>query len=357
MKRFKKIINLTLCFALMLLLIPKQVSAIDIIDNTISIINDDIVEGLLDNSGYGGNSFETYILYNNENVPSYTLGVSEIGYIIVENETLAIHEYGEGNPYVDADGTLFYAGPLNYFNVENNTITNLTTLEIENELPVSLSITPTINDGDVSTYSVVESGVTKVSNYKNYIQRRAFGLNDNNICGAVAVQIALNYLELQTGRDFVHTSHESEILTTTAYNSSKYPKAKAMLSHLANVCGMSSNLFGTHISSAFSTYVDITNITDKSISLSSSGIPNVTSVKNSINNNKPVVYSTLPSTPTYASHYLVAYGYKIDSSTGDTMLLSHSGWYSRILEDNGIYRHQDIYLNYNYVVYVHYFNY
>lgn len=207
MKSFKRIIKLILCFTILSILLSKQVSSIDIVENTGLVINNEIVEEMLVDLGYSGNNFETYTLYNNENIPSYTLGVSENGYIIVENETLVIHEYGEGNPYENANGSLFYSGPLNYYNVEKNTITNLTTMEIENEMLTSLSITPIIDSGDISTQSVVEDGVTKVTNYKNYLQRRSFGYNSNGVCGAIAVQIVLNYLELQSGKDFVHSTH------------------------------------------------------------------------------------------------------------------------------------------------------
>ena len=40
---------------------------IDIIDNTVLVINNEIVEEMLVDSGYSGNNFETYILFNNEN--------------------------------------------------------------------------------------------------------------------------------------------------------------------------------------------------------------------------------------------------------------------------------------------------
>ena len=124
MKNYKKIINLLLCFTMLSTLMSKKINAIGIIDNTVLVINSEIVEEMLVDSGYSGNNFETYTLYNNENIPSYTLGVSENGYIIVENTTFAVHEYGEGNPYENGvyrhkdifidDTYVYYAIYFNY---------------------------------------------------------------------------------------------------------------------------------------------------------------------------------------------------------------------------------------------------
>lgn len=310
---------------------------------------------MLVDSGYSGNNFETYTLYNNENIPSYTLGVSENGYIIVENETLVIHEYGEGNPYENANGSLFYSGPLNYYNVEKNTITNLTTMEIENEMLTSLSITPIIDSGDISTQSVVEDGVTKVTNYKNYLQRRSFGYNSNGVCGAIAVQIVLNYLELQSGKDFVHSTHQSELLTTTSYSASAYPKTAAMLTHLVSTCGIGSNVSINTLTSGFSNYVNITNIADKSIAANWTINPSTTTIKNRIYGNRPVILLT-QGHPTYGNHYLVAYGYKTDSS-GNIMWMVHTGWYSNVSTIDSVKRHKDVFINDTYVDYAVYFSY
>lgn len=333
----------------------KQVSEIDIVENTGFVINNEIVEEMLVDSGYSGNTFETYILHNNENIPTYTLGVSENGYIIVENETLVAHEYGEGNPYENAKGFLYYAGPLNYYCMENNTMTNLMSLEIASKIPLSLSITPIIDSGDISTQSVVENGITKVTNYKNYLQRRAFGYNSNGYCGAIAVQIVLNYLELQSGNDFVHSTHQSELLTTTSYSASTYPKAAAMLTHLVNVCGIGSNVSINTLISGFSNYVNITNIADKSISATWTINPSTTTIKNKITGNRPVILLT-QGHPTYGNHYLVAYGYRTNAN-GNVEWLVHIGWYSNIITADGVQRHSYIYINNDYVDYVVYFNY
>ena len=358
MKKFKKIISFILCFTMLLASLTKQIKAIDIIDNTVLVINNEIVEELLVDSGYSGNNFETYILYNNESIPTYTLGLSENGYIIVENATLAIHEYGEGNPYENANGSLYYAGPLNYYTKENNIMTDLTTMGSVSEMATSLSILPEINNGNVSVQSTTENGLTRVSNYKDYIQKRAFAKNTNNVCGAVAVQIALNYLELQTRRDFVHSTHESELLSiNSSYSSSRYPKAAAMLSYLVNVCGIGPSETYIGLRNGFSEYVDITNITDKNISITYTSTKNVTTMKNSINNNKPLILLTNSSTPTYGNHYVVAYGYKVIE--GGNFWMVHTGWYENgyVFNDNGVIRQADKFIANEYVNYVFYFSY
>lgn len=359
MKNFKRIISMILCFAMISSLLNKQVNAIEIIENTALVINNEIVEEMLIDSGYGGNTFQSHILYNNENVPSYTLGISENGYIIVENETLTIHEYGEGNPYVNADGNLFYAGPLNYYNVENNVITDLTTMEIVNDMAVSLSIVSEINNGDVSIQSTTDStGLTRVSNYYPYIQRIAFGNNSNNVCGAIAVQIVLNYLELQTGNDFVHSTHKSELLSvSTSYLASRYPKAAAMLTHLVNTCGIGTNAIFTALVGGLSIYVDISNIADKSLSASWAFNPSTNTIKNNISNNKPVILLT-QGHPTYGDHYMVAYGYRTYTN-GNINWMVHTGRYgdNYITYENGVYRHQDKFINDTYVDYAIYFSY
>lgn len=351
----KKLINLILCLSVFVLLLPQRISAIDTLENEVTVVNAKIIEEMLIDAGYGGTEFEMLQLYNNNQEPAYTLGISEIGYIVVENETLSIHEYGEGNPYKDANGLLLYSGPLNYFKVENNTITDLTTSEIVTEIPISLSIASAIKNDDISTQSVVESGVTKVSNYKNYLQRRAFGDNSNELCGAIAVQIVINYLELQSGNDFVHSTHQSELLSVdTSYSSSRYPKAAAMLSHLSSTCGIGSYVNINTLTSGFSNYVNITNIGNKNISATWTINPSITTIKNRIYGNRPVILLT-QGHPRYKNHYLVAYGYKIDPE-GNVEWLVHTGWYSNVVDD-GVIRHSELFINNEYVDYAVYFNY
>lgn len=358
MENIKKIIKLILSFAMLSTILTKQVSAIDIVENTVLVINNEIVEEMLVDSGYGGNTFETHILYNNENVPAYTLGVSENGYIIIENETLSIHEYGEGNPYENANGALFYAGPLNYYDKDNNVITDLTTMEIVNDMAVSLSIEPEINNEDVSIQSTTVDGLTRVSNYYSYIQRRAFGNNSNDVCGAVAVQIVLNYLELQTGNDFVHSTHKSELLSGgISYVASRYPKATNMLTHLVNTCGMISNVAVFTLAPAVSNYANITDIANKSILASWTINPSTNTIKDNISKNKPVILLT-QGHPTYGDHYMVAYGYRTYTN-GNINWMVHTGHYGTnyITYENGVYRHQDKFISDTYVDYAVYFSY
>ena len=358
MKKFKKIISFILCFTMLLASLTKQIKAIDIIDNTVLVINNEIVEELLVDSGYSGNNFETYILYNNESIPTYTLGLSENGYIIVENATLAIHEYGEGNPYENANGSLYYAGPLNYYTKENNIMTDLTTMGIVSEMAASLSISPEINNDNVSVQSTTVNGLTRVTNYYSYIQRRSFGYNSNGVCGAIAVQIVLNYLELQSGNDFVHSTHQSELLSTnTSYSSSRYSRAATMLTHLVNVCGIGSNVSFLSLVNGVSRYAEVTNIANTSIGATYAISPSTTTIKNRIYGNSPVILLT-QGHPTYGNHYLVAYGYKTDSS-GNIMWMVHTGYYgsSYITSENGEYRHKDIFIDDTYVDYAIYFNY
>lgn len=66
--------------------------------------------------GYGDEDLVADVLYDADEQPTYLIGISKGGYIILNKTTYAFHESGSGNPFADyMDARKYYGGPLQCF--------------------------------------------------------------------------------------------------------------------------------------------------------------------------------------------------------------------------------------------------
>lgn len=352
----KKLVLCLVCF--MLLMSTGTSDAIAIDGNKIISSDLTIVNKKLNDIGYLGGKSEVFILHDSKERPSFLLGTSEKGYVILDRLTQEIYEYGENNPYVNCfEEKKYYSGPLNYYERNISGYKNLRTNVTRDNIPNLNYVIPIQNENTIKQIVPDDGGssVVKVSNSYAYINRKSFGYNTDNTCSAVAVAITLNYLTLQTGKNFVPVSWKSENLTSNKFDVSTYPKAHSLHRYLVDSCGMGAASFGQTIKLPFELYVSSKVSSTYNLKLSFSIIPSATSIKNSINANKPVVVSTAATSDEYSYHSMVAYGYR--AVTDRTMLLVHTGWYSNIKNESGIYAHSDVYINSGFVACAHYFSY
>lgn len=355
MKKFIKLFTVLLLF----FTFTTNINATVLDDANNGTIDPEVILAMLEEAGYAGTSFNCEVLYNYEGNPQFSLGTSENGYIIIENETLCIHEFGSENPYaiIDSDEK-YYAGPMNYYAKNNNELINIMNNNIVNEIPRAIQNLEINNEA--TTYQLVPGTdvgggtTTKVANAYNYIQRKAFGYNNDNTCGAVAVQIALNYLTLQTGKNFVPTAMRSENLTSKTWTSSIYPKAHSLHRFLVEDCHMGAVRYGSILTNNFDTYVNNKVSSSYNLELIYTTILNITNIKTNINLNKPMLITTAITDGNYNFHNMVVYGYKTTSS--NTMLLVHTGWYDKLVGSSTIY-HPELFINPSYAVYVYRFSY
>lgn len=342
----KKVISLFLVCVILTTLIIPVCSAEDADASLVQAVSADeiaFVENAMEIRDIGGEDISVEILYNTSDEPAYLLGESENGYIVLARDTLSFRECGESDPYKDFEGNKkFYGGPLCYYVSSNagdfatysdepqlyDVVNGDWTNEMQ-EIPFSeenAKVQPELSR------SVAASGTSaKLTNAYSYVQRKAFGYNNDNSCSAVALQIALNYLWQQTKLPLVPSAFRLENLTSDANSTTVktlYPKAHAFHRYLVDDCGMTGPCYGNGLVDGFDAYARNNVLATYNFALTCVLLPDYGTIRYEINSSRPVLITTGASIGggwDYRFHTMVVYGAR--DLTDDAEMLVHTGWY------------------------------
>ena len=325
--------------------------------------------------GYGLEQFTCDILYSLDDMPSFMIGISKNGYVILERNTYRFCECGEGNPYRDyMDSTKYYGGAACYFikPEEQTTNANSETMyyDILRNSYRSFSPSPGSSQDLIEPIQNV-SGPTSVtmtarlSNCNDYIKRKAFGYNDDDTCSAVATGIALNYIASQYNMSILKDNHVSESLNDQLPDDEHpiyklYPNANRLHRYLVDTCRMGAASYADSIVQPLNAYIqDVAPYYyGYHFFLHFTLFPKASTIKANILDNKPVLITTTLSAQ-YPFHTMCVYGYR-ETSDGPQLLV-HVGWYSRgnfelLSGTSDYYRHKEIWINESEATYGYYFS-
>ena len=314
--------------------------------------------------GYGLEQFTCDILYSLDDMPSFMIGISKNGYVILERNTYRFCECGEGNPYRDyMDSTKYYGGAACYFikPEEQTTNANSETMyyDILRNSYRSFAPSPGSSQDLIEPIQNV-SGPTSVtmtarlSNCNDYIKRKAFGYNDDDTCSAVATGIALNYIASQYNMSILKDNHVSESLNDQLPDDEHpiyklYPNANRLHRYLVDTCRMGAASYADSIVQPLNAYIQdvVPYYYGYDFFLQCILFPKASTIKANILDNKPVLITTTLSAQ-YPFHTMCVYGYR-ETSDGPQLLV-HVGWYSRgnfelLSGTSDYYRHKEIWIN------------
>ena len=329
--------------------------------------------------GYGDEEFTADLLYDADDCPTFLLGTTKEGYIVLRRESNQFCECGEGNPYRDyMTNKKYYAGAVCYFVqlAEEGSVQSSSLGGYYDILRGTYSsLVPRLDTSRVSAeqqedYEHAESPtsidytVTLSQNY-DYIRRKAFGNNTDNTCSAVATGIALNYIAARHNMAIIATNHISEKLDKGLPNSKKpisglYPNANRLHRYLVDTCRMEPVSYAEAILGAVRLYttkvVPLNNIYQ--FSLQWTLFPKASTIKKNIQADKPVLITTTLFAQ-YDFHTMCVYGYR-DTSDGPQLLV-HTGWYSRpelesLYGSSTNYYQTEIWINESDATYGYYFS-
>lgn len=341
---------------------------------------------LLNKNGFGGELVSLSILYDAEEKASFIIIVSKNGYLIAERENYRFCECGECNPYMGYENKkCFYGGPMNYFvcleELDSGAKIYYDIIRKEESDHISYLLRQSEIKKDASMcYETREINQSPVylPNYYNYIRRKAFGLNHDNTCSAVATGIALNYIALHENIRFVSNSHLHEYLDSGIYAnagqnyedfiSNAYSNAYSLHRYIADACGMGPASFDLlvyyplnyYFSNAVKAYLSFPDEYNYNASAMCTWLPASETIRNNIIAGRPVLISTVTAGGSeYNYHTMCVYGHK--TIDGVNELLVHTGWYSestlsRIGSSNK-YLHKIVWIDEDWAIWGYYFSY
>lgn len=201
--------------------------------------------------------------------------------------------------------------------------------------------------------------VKQLSSRKQKIKGVAFGLNApegegaiNNSCTAVALTIALNYLDYTHDGNLVDSGMELENRVTSGFSSNSYTRASAFHHHLVNDCDLGPllgalGMWGPFVGSGVGAYLNW-NDARSSVGLGFDWtVINTGWIEGSIDKETPALITIALTSwegGAYDNHTMAVYGYR-KLSNGTTEINLHSGWYSSNStedESTGIWYMDDI---------------
>ena len=166
-----------------------------------------------------------------------------------------------------------------------------------------------------------------LKNSRAYIQRLAFGYNDDNTCTAVAVGIALNYMDGQINKNLIPKEYKSESLTTNNVKDG-YSQANSFHKYLANECGLVAASFSNMVVNGLTEYcIRNENAANMELRVSVSLYKTVgmKHIKEQIDKGMPVMITTTTNAGKYNFHTMVVYGYRKNADESYEILI-HTGW-------------------------------
>lgn len=189
------------------------------------------------------------------------------------------------------------------------------------------------------------------------IQRMAFGNNNDNTCSAVACTLVLNYLDYSNG-NIVPSSYHLEALTAQdpSHVATLYPKANAFHRFLTNDCNMGAASYADGIKNG------IDNYRQSSATIAQTGIRCEWTLNiltnfgiDELNANRPAMLtSTIAGA--YSWHTMPIYGYRRYSDGGLEWLV-HTGWYTTLVNTNGVWRMPEVWVPASTATYLYRFRY
>ncbi|MGB4589619.1 MAG: hypothetical protein WBI17_10355 [Clostridiaceae bacterium] len=275
-------------------------------------------------------SIETEVLFDHNNNPSYLIGYSDVGYMIIDRATgKSLERSPDGkNPYEKYPELKKYYGGLLLYYIETNKglydIVNdkivgsanyVVKLSEETEANViNKNVSTQLDAIDLSNKSITSVTYTKtIYNADTYVRRQAFGNNTTGTCSAVACGIALNYLDKSFNSNVVPTAMNAENLVGYDYFSQSYPKATALHYSLVNTYYMLPMSYADGIRQPIDLYRNgISTVTPTGIAVQWSFFNNNTSyITNQLDLNKPAMITTTLFAGSYNFHTMAVYGYNI----------------------------------------------
>lgn len=327
--------------------------------------------------GYGGEEFTADVLYDSDDCPTFLLGTTKEGYLIQERDSCKFQECGEGNPYENyMTSKKYYGGAICYFvqpSGEESTQAEAPGEYYDIIRETYSSFVPRLDtNGETAGQQEPRaaasptsiSGTIRVANNDSYLKRRAFGNNTDNTCSAVATGIALNYIAFEHNVAII-----PDYLIPEGFNnglpsndrpiSERYPRANRFHRYIADSCGMGPGSFDGFVVGAVNKYNRDT-IPSKykyKFGIESTPLPKASTIKNNIQNDKPVLITTTFWGGEYNWHTMCVYGYR-DTSDGPQLLV-HTGWYSE--EDSEQisgtrYRQKEAWIDESIATYGYYFS-
>lgn len=285
---------------------------------------------------------EVSVLYDTYNEPSYLLGTSNTGYLIMSRSTLRCVECGQGNPYVGYDEvTKYYGGVCNYYVPNEGKFFDISRGRVESSMRTLDSLSKTSEDLVVShelrtsTYSSTSSvsSIAILPFQEEWIRKKAFGYNDDNTCSAVACTLALSYID-NYNNDVVPARYELEDLTYGYYTSAQYvennyPNAHSFHRYLVEDCGMIPGSFCGDIALGIEEYSGTSNLVG-STNIQARWVLNVTGndARECLRDDRPALLTSTV-VGDYDWHTMLVYGYRTFSD-GTAEWLVHPGWYSHV---------------------------
>lgn len=323
------------------------------------------VESAMEARGIGGD-VEVETLYNQKGQSAFLLGVSDSGYQIITRETLMCIEGGEANPYAAyPDGVKYYGGILNYYVVSGNKYIDICRdIEVE-RIPESDSLNEAINSETNKNAAFAPSAsatasitsTTIIPYASSRIQRKAFGYNNDNTCSAVACTIVLDYIDYNNSNIVPSSYHLETLVSKTGSDvATNSPRAHAFHRFLVDDCGMGAVSYANGISNAIDEYrYSSTAISDTEIDcewtlniFTNFGIDELEADR------PTMLTSTIAGD--YSWHTMPVYGYRRYSDNSLEWLV-HTGWYSTLILENGVYRMPEVWVAASTATYLYRFTY
>jgi len=301
-----------------------------------------------------GQLMQNEVLYDHNQAPTYRLGVSNTGYLIMRNADGYCLEYGNVlNPY-NGYGTnvqKFYGGVgcystkqgASYYNIIYGVASsNIPYLQELDMIPLRDNSSPVLMSAPVSTSTLPPSLAATptltytqlISNYNPYIQRKAFGYNDanSNTCTAVALGIVLTYLDCYLDSQIVPANMKAEaLIDVNAKDKSgviRYPRAEALHKQLQDECGLGPVSYADRVVEGLYKYDSLNSgALNRELKVSWSLFSSTyQQFKNEININKPVMVTTTFFGDPSNFHSMAVYGVR-ESTDGSKEMCVHPGWY------------------------------
>lgn len=336
----------------------------------------------LANYEYDSEDMETDVLYSASGEAAFVIGVSNLGYVILDRNNYEICECGQVNPFSEVmDQKKYYGGPFQYYviahqrsdledKMEQKLFYNIRTKKTSDIISTMVNThnaDSTIAKDDERSYNSVI--IHRLQNNVNYIRKKAFGSNITGdlyekTCSAIASQIALNYISEQYKVAFVKPEHISETITeglqvSANFVASHYKRANRMHHYLVDNSGMGPVTTGLGIKYPLNRYVKETSndILGYNYSYNFNLLIDYNStfdsIETSINNDLPVIITTtIALGSSYSYHSMCVYGYRIDNGT--TTYLVHDGWLYN--DSNTNYTQPEVWIPSSYVSFVHFFS-
>ena len=298
-----------------------------------------------------GELTEAEVLHNRFGEDSFIVGYTQDSYLIVDRGTFAFLEQGPApGPYEGCEGSKYYGGFRCYAELQNGTLYDLSTGEPMENLAYLPAMDELIEKYEreeglplPGSRMATSSGTLPKSN--EIVKRMAFGLNAgeyDNTCSAVALGLALGYLDVTFDSRLVPSDMEPESRVSADYSSSRYPKATKLHHCLVDECGMAPGLlglWGADVEAGLDSYMRADSersaagvemawtVTDLNRTL-----VDLVWLREGIKNGRPLLITTIVDwwvddhAIDYSTHTMLVYGFRT-ASDGTTEVNAHPGWY------------------------------